>query len=454
MTEKVYKKGGMCEMLAISAPMVVSFACDTVMTFTDRLFLSKLGALQMSAAMSGGILFFSVMAFFFGLIGYVTALSAQYFGAGKKDKCSVVLTQGLVLVLMAYPLLLMLKPLLYKVLAAAGIDSAQFAFLKQYFNILIFGSLFVLSRYAFSSFFSGIGRTRYVMCASCLAMVINVFFNYCLIFGKFGLPALGIRGAAIGTICATLCACLFLLSIYLSKEIRVEFLVSKSFKFSKTIFLKLLHFGYPAGIESMFALGAFTGIVFLFHMQGAVAATASSILFNWDMVAFVPLLGVEIGVTSLVGRYVGAKEFDIVHKTVRSGVKMGLMYSVFIVVLFLLIPEQLVSIFKPNGGDEIFFQALPMAVSLVKCVPIYVFACTFLLVFSGALRGAGETFHAMLISVVLHWILLVVIAVSIYIFKMSVVSSWIALIVVFMMLFPAPYLLFRTGRWKRMHVID
>lgn len=454
MTEQKYTKGGMREMIAISAPMVVSFACDTIMTFTDRLFLAKLGSLQMSAAMSGGLLFFAMMSFFLGLVGYVTALSAQYFGAKQKDKCSIVLTQGLLVVFIAYPILLASKPLLYKLIASLGIDGEQFTFLQQYFNVLILGSVLVLSRYAFSSFFSGIGKTRYVMFASCLAMGINIFFNYCLIFGNFGVPALGIAGAAIGTICASLCACLFLLAIYTSKKVRAEFVVSKSIKFSKEIFVKLLHFGYPAGLESLFALGAFTGIVFLFHMQGAVAATASSILFNWDMVAFVPLLGVEIGVTSLVGRYVGARDFETVQKTVISGVKMGLLYSISVVFLFLLIPELLVSVFKPNGGDDIFTNAVPIAVSLVKLVPLYIFACAIMLVFAGALRGAGETFHAMLISVSIHWALLVVLYICLYPLGMSIVGSWLTLVIVFLVLFPAPYLLFRTGRWKRMHVID
>src|SRR5829696_1085244 len=91
--------GGVREMLAIAAPMVASSACETVMTFTDRLFLSELGTEYMSAAMAGGLTCFMMTTFFIGLTGYSTALVAQYLGAGKKENCAIVVTQALLIAL-------------------------------------------------------------------------------------------------------------------------------------------------------------------------------------------------------------------------------------------------------------------------------------------------------------------------------------------------------------------
>ena len=84
--------GGVRELLAIALPMVVSHACETAMTFTDRLFLSRLGPEQMNAAMAGGLTCFMTMTFFLGLTGYTTALVAQYLGAGRKQHCAVATT--------------------------------------------------------------------------------------------------------------------------------------------------------------------------------------------------------------------------------------------------------------------------------------------------------------------------------------------------------------------------
>jgi len=77
-------RGGMKEMLSIAIPMMISLSFDSVMTFVDRLFLSRIGSEQMNAAMVGGLASFASATFFFGLIGYSTAMVAQRFGSGKK----------------------------------------------------------------------------------------------------------------------------------------------------------------------------------------------------------------------------------------------------------------------------------------------------------------------------------------------------------------------------------
>ena len=85
--------GGIRQMVAIALPMVVSNACETVMTFTDRLFLSRLGPEFMSAAMAGGLASFSLMTFFLGLTGYTTAMAAQYLGNGRTKYCALTVSR-------------------------------------------------------------------------------------------------------------------------------------------------------------------------------------------------------------------------------------------------------------------------------------------------------------------------------------------------------------------------
>lgn len=111
MTSQAYAPGGIREMLAIAVPMVVSHACDTFMTFTDRMFLSRLGPEIMNAAIGGGMMSMIMISFFMGLISYSTALVAQYLGAGRKNTCPLVTTQAFIFVLFAYGLILLLKPL-------------------------------------------------------------------------------------------------------------------------------------------------------------------------------------------------------------------------------------------------------------------------------------------------------------------------------------------------------
>jgi MATE family, multidrug efflux pump len=448
-----YKPGGVREMVAISLPMVVSYACDTLMTFTDRLFLSRVGPSEMSAAMGGGLTCFMMMAFFMGLISYTTALVAQYLGTGQKGKCSLALTQALIITVAAYPIILACRPLAIWLFEVMEIPPEQLGSQVIYFNIMIYAVIIGLLRHCMASFFSGIGRTRIVMISALTAMLVNIVLNYILIFGKLGFPAMGIRGAAYGTIIGGFCAVLVLVAAYFGKRLRTEFQVAQSFRFAKGPFLKLLKFGYPAGLEMFLNVLAFDVAVLIFHAHSLATAAASTIMFNWDMVSFVPLIGIEIGVMSLVGRYMGAKKPEIAERSVMSGLKLSWIYSLVILVLFVFFPEWLVNIFRPAGEDPIFTEAAPMAVFMVRVASLYVIVEGGIVVLSGALRGAGDTFWAMVISVSLHWSLVPVLLLMLKVFDCSPETAWVVVVLEFMFFSLLFYLRYRSGKWKEIEVV-
>jgi multidrug resistance protein, MATE family len=450
---KTHTPGGVHELLAIALPMVVSHACDTVMVFTDRLFLSRVGSEQMTAAMAGGLTCFTVMTFFLGLTGYTTALVAQNLGAGRQDKCAVVTTQAVLIALAAYPLILLARPLIHWVFARTGIPQTQLIPQIQYFDIIVYATVVGLVRNCLSSFFSGIGRTRIVMVAACVAMTVNVGVNYVLIFGKLGFRAWGIRGAAIGTIMGGVCGLGVLLSAYLGPRIRRQFGVWQSLYFDRDSMRTLCRFGYPAGVEMFLNLLAFNAIVLAFHSHGPATATAVTVMFNWSMVSFVPLIGIQIGVMSLMGRYMGAGQPDIGHRATISGLKSAWVYSAVILVLYVCFPRQLIGIFDPGPDDTVFVQALPMALTMLRVMALYVAVEAIMVVFSGALRGAGDTFWAMVVSVSIHWSLLAVQVIALYGLKQSPQAAWTALVITLLACSSLFYWRYRSGKWRHIQVV-
>jgi MATE family multidrug resistance protein len=284
-------------------------------------------------------------------------------------------------------------------------------------------------------------------------MFVNVFFNYILIYGKFGCPALGIRGAAYGTIIGSLSGLLILLSSYLRKSNRLTYQIEKSWLFDKNVLRTLLRFGYPAGLEMFLNILAFNIMVMIFYSCGAATATAATIVFNWDMVSFIPLIGVEIGVTSLVGRYMGAGKPEIAERSVSSGIKMGVVYSAVIFILFAGFPEMLVNLFKPAQTTEVFNQAFPVAVFMVRWACIYVLIEAMIISFTGALRGAGDSFWAMALSVSLHWTLVPVLYLLLKVFGLSAKVGWITLIGTFFIFSFFIYLRYKSGKWKEIKMV-
>lgn len=448
------KPGGIRELLMLAFPMIISTACDGIMTFTDRLFLARVGPEQMNAAMGGYVSLQTLMFFFVGLTGYTTALAAQYFGAGQKPNSSKAAFQAILVTLLAWPIIIMAKPLATHLFSSAGISATQVGYQTVYLSILVNFSIFSLMRYTLGCYFTGIGKTRIVMVATIVAMVVNVLLDYIFIFGHMGFAPMGVSGAAYATSAGSICATIVLLVTYFSKTNRIEFKIIESLRFNWDIMKRLLKYGYPAGLEMFFNFLAFSAMVVLFHSRGDAEATAATIMFNWDMVSFIPLLGIEIAVTSLVGRYMGAGRPQVAHRAALSGIRTGLFYSAVILILFVFIPKTLVMVFKPDNYSHIFNTAVPMAVKMVQFAAIYVMAEAVMVAVIGALRGAGDTFFTMIISVSAHWCFLPVVYVMLNIFNLSVPFAWLAIVILFMVFSLVLIMRFANGKWKKIKVIS
>ena len=204
-----------------------------------------------------------LMTFFIGLTGYATALVAQYLGAGRKRSLRAgPLPGGLPLVSGDPPD--PGGPASLTTCSRSWTSSAATRPAEALFRHSPLRSDPGSAADCLSSFFSGIGQTRVVMFSALTAMLVNVAANYVLIFGHLGFPALGIRGAAYGTLFGSLCGLLVLLAAYLAPTNRREFGVALP-RYDGEVMRKLLRFGYPAGVELFLNLLAFTSMILLFH---------------------------------------------------------------------------------------------------------------------------------------------------------------------------------------------
>ncbi len=445
--------GGIRELLIIALPMIISTACDGVMTFTDRMFLSRVASEQMNAAMGGSVSIQMLMFFFMGLTGYSTALVAQYFGAGEKPNSTKAAFQAILVTFLAWPIILLAKPLAIELFYFMKLPESQIPFQIQFLNILAWGSIMSMLRYTLGCYFTGIGKTKIVMTATLVAMLVNVILDYILVFGKLGFPAMEIKGAAIATVSGTTCAVVILVAAYFSETNRKEFAVLSSFRFDFRIMKRLIYYGSPAGMELFLNFLAFSFMIFLFQSEGDVVATATTIMFNWDLVSFIPLLGIEIAVTSLAGRYMGAGRPEVAHQAALSAIKTGIFYSVVILALFVFIPTKLVHVFRPDVESAIFNEAVPIAVDMIKIAALYVLAEAVMVALVGTLRGAGDTYFTMMASVAAHWSFVPLLYVGLKIFHFSVNLSWFLLVVFFLLFVGILVIRFRKGKWKTLKVI-
>jgi len=440
-------------LLYIALPMVISQASETVMLFVDRLFLSWLGKAYISAAMSGGLSAFVFMSLFVGTVGYVNALSAQYYGAKEEGNCVKTVTQGFRLSIIFYPLALALIPLVGKFFTVSGHTPQQVVLEFTYFRILMFGGLLALFRTVLASFFLGIGRTRIVMYSNLAGMVINIPVNYILIFGKLGFPAMGITGAAIGTLAGSLLIFVILLISFLKHKIYRTHKSAILWKLDKSIMKKLLRFGVPAGIEMFLNVFAFNLFVQMMHSYSEDVAAAVTITFNYDMLAFIPMLGLGFATTSLVGQQMGADNPEGASKVAGLSIRVGMVYAFFMMMIFIFGAGWLVQVFS-GGLTEADSAVVPLAKTMLRLASIYTLADVIQLVLAGTLRGAGDTKWVMYISVVLHWFMAIGAYFMIKVFVLDPISIWIGFISFIVLLGAAMFVRYKYGPWKKMRIIS
>ena len=456
---KFKKNGDVKDVLVVALPMLLSMSFDTIMTFIDRLFLSKLGPAEMNAALGAGAVQLALTMFFTGAISYTTAMVAQRLGAKKTSDCARVFMQAVYLSLISVPLLYLTIPLGHVAFGMEHLPADQLEYQKTYFNILMFGGIINLVRNAAPCFFSGIGETKIVMKAAFVGMIVNVACNFVLIYGLGPIPALGVAGAAYGTLIGNLVSTIILFVKFFAKSCNSRFNTRSSFAFSWPLTRELLQKGIPSGVEMFLNMSAFQLMILMFHALGPDAATASSVMFNWDMVAYVPLMGLEVASTSLVGRYVGARDAAAATRSTYSGLKLGWGYSLIMGIFFVFLPGVLTDIFRPDVAEAsaeaiaIFDAARPMSIFMLRIATFYIFVEVLLVVYAGALRGAGDTVWVMFTCAIMNWCVSGALYVAAYIFHLPAHYAWIAVVAVYS---TAPVIFWwrwKSGKWRR-HVMD
>ena len=457
--KKFKKNGDVKDVLVVALPMLLSMSFDTIMTFIDRLFLSKLGPAEMNAALGAGAVQLALTMFFTGAISYTTAMVAQRLGAKKTSDCARVFMQAVYLSLISVPLLYLTIPLGHLAFGMEHLPADQLEYQKTYFNILMFGGVINLVRNAAPCFFSGIGETKIVMKAAFVGMIVNVACNFVLIYGFGPIPALGVAGAAYGTLIGNLVSTVILFAKFFAKSCNSRFNTRSSFAFSWPLTRELLQKGIPSGVEMFLNMSAFQLMILMFHALGPDAATASSVMFNWDMVAYVPLMGLEVASTSLVGRYVGARDAAAATRSTYSGLKLGWGYSLLMGVFFVFLPGVLTDIFRPDMAEAsaeaiaIFDAARPMSIFMLRIATFYIFVEVLLVVYAGALRGAGDTVWVMFTCAIMNWCVSGALYVAAYIFHLPAHYAWIAVVAVYS---TAPVIFWwrwKSGKWRK-HVMD
>ncbi len=329
------------DVLRLAIPLVVSTGSWTVMNFIDRMFLLWHSTDEMAAAMPAGMVHFVLVCFPLGVASYVNTFVAQYQGAGHPERVGPAVWRGAWVGLFCVPLFLGLIPLAPWIFRLAG-HAPELAKLEAlYFQTVAWGAGAEVMAAALSAFFTGLGKNAVVMVVDTSASLLNAVLDYGWIFGHFGLPALGLEGAGWATVTALWFRVLVYAGLLMLPRYRRTYGFWGGQAFHAPLLRRLLWYGGPNGLQLLVDVAGFTVFLLLVGTLGPQALAATTLAFNVNTLAFVPMLGLGIALSTIVGQQLGGNRPHLAARATWTSLWMAEIYMGMMATVYLFLPDVL-----------------------------------------------------------------------------------------------------------------
>jgi multidrug resistance protein, MATE family len=385
-------------MLMLAVPVIFAELGWMSMSVVDTIMVGHLGPAAIGATGVGSSAFYSFAIFGMGLLLGLDTLVSQSYGAGRLQDCHRSLAQGVYLALFITPLLMLLFALMPPLFYRLGVNAEVSALAGPFVTTLGWGTLPLLLYAASRRYLQGIGHVRPVMFVLVSANFINWFFNWLLIDGHWGLPALGVTGSALSTCMARVYMAALLAFFIWWFERNVEpGLKSLVQKPDAKRLSTLLRIGFPAALQILLEVGAFGAAAVLAGRLTPVALAAHQIALNCAALSYMIPLGISSAAAVAVGHCIGRGEFRMARRNGFIALGIACAFMSCSALGFLLLPTQILHVYTRD------LRVLAIGVSLLALAALFQLFDGIQTVATGALRGLGNTRVPMLINLGGYW---------------------------------------------------
>lgn len=374
--------------ITLAWPIVIEMSLHTFVWIFDTAMVMRLGAREATAVEYGALVLFNAL-MILGALGIGTnALVARYTGAKDMQKAASTGGQAFSIGLLITVFFIAAGLLFHRSFFEWIIDDTITAGLTNdyFFYALVSGGFALLPLLVANGIIRGTGNTRVPMIIALIANTYNVIGDYILIFGHFGFPALGVKGAALATGSAQLIALLLALGYLFFYKGEFPFSIRSLFPLQREVIRKVLKLSIPAGAEELTHSGSRMVSASWITALGPVAFAANAAAIAAESFSFMPGHGIAIAATTLVGQRLGAGFVRQARETGYWAVAMGAILMSLFGLVFLFFPYFIMRLFDPPDPEVMRLGVLCLQIAAAEQPFI---AMT--MIFSGALKGTGDT---------------------------------------------------------------
>ena len=489
-------------MLAIAAPSVVTMASYTAMQFVDKLMVARIGPEPIYVAAQGnaGIIAWTLMTFSVGISGVVSSFVSQNLGAGKPERGAAYAWNGMLLGLFWWILIMLPGALLApRIFAGLNHEAEVLAMESSYAQIAMGGALFTLMSKALHNYFFGMHRPIVVAVSVIVGNLINVFASMLLIFGAdgmpvgdgpigsvtglltqpitglaeaLGVPAMGVTGAAIGTVVGTMFELGVPLVLFLGRKYHAEFGTRTAWRPNAECIKDLLKVGWPAGMMFVNDLICWSYLTVILlgmggrakaeHLgmnpedverAGTIANTAGYIALQFMHLSFMPAVGISIATQAMVGKSIGAGRTDEAGQRAMLGLKLAMAYMGLCALGFYIWRREGIELFLSDSTPAAeAAEVVAVGAAIMIAAAVFQVFDAIAIVLSAALRGAGDTVWPGVVSILLSYSCVIGLGLLLVEIRpqWGSIGPWVGAAVFIILLAGAMALRFRGGKWKTM----
>jgi len=383
----------------IAYPVMLGQLGHVMVGLVDNIMVGQLGAAQLAAISLGNSLVFIALSIGIGFSFAITPLIAEADGENNIETGRSFFHHGMILCgingVLLFLLLLFIKPILYQLNQPPEVVELAIPYLE----IVAFSMIPLMLFQGFKQFADGLSQTRYAMFATILANVVNVVFNYFLIYGIWIFPRLELEGAAIGTLISRFFMLWFLYVILKNKKkFKSYFVWSKREHLDKAIFKRLFALGFPTALQMFFEIAIFTASIFLAGMLGTNAQAANQIALNLASMTFMIAVGFSVTATIRVGNQKGKKNYTELRRIAYSIFLMVLFIQATFALGFIVLKDILPTVYIDN------IEVVGLAAGLLVVAAIFQLSDGLQVVLLGGLRGLQDVKIPTWICFIAYWL--------------------------------------------------
>lgn len=386
----------------LGLPLIGGHLAQMAITLTDTVMLGWYGVEALAAVTLAGSYFFVLFLMGSGFGWAVMPLVAAAAASGDETSVRRSTRMGLWLsmgfAVLAMPAMWWSEP----ILLALGQDKAVAAMAAEYLRIAGWGLFPALLVMALKSYLAALERTQVVLWIALMAAAVNAAANYALIFGNWGAPELGLSGAALASI-LTQAASLVAVIVYAVRALPGHRLFHRLWRADWEMFGRVLRMGLPIGLTSLSETTLFTASALMMGWLGKVTLAAHGIAVQLASLTFMVHLGLSNVATVRAGAAFGRRDRPHMARGAVVVTALSLAMSVLTIVLFLTLPERLLSLFM-EGDDPQWPQILLIGTGLLAVAALFQLVDGAQVIALGLLRGVQDTAVPMVIAALAYWV--------------------------------------------------